>query len=105
MNSRVERRQNIQIKSFRWLNLLVVLLLLFFGINLGIQAQEYFSLRAEINDYQSQLAVVEAEYENQTLLQQTLYDEATIEKMARERLGMVKEGEAVVTVPEVETTE
>ena len=64
MNSRVARR-HVQRRSFRWLNLLVILAVLLFSINIGAQLQEYFALQSEINHYQDQLAFVEAEYEKQ----------------------------------------
>ena len=104
MNSYAGRRQTAK-RSFRWLNLLVFVIVLFFCIKLGGQVQQYFVLNKEISEQQEKLAVAEAEYEAQTANEEMLYDDAYIEQIARERLGMVKEGEEAVSILAVDANE
>jgi cell division protein FtsB len=104
MNSTVERRIMPK-KSFRWLNVLVFVIVLFFCVNLGIQMQQFITMQQELNYQQEQLAFIEAEYEAHATNQEMFFEDAYIEQMARERLGMVKEGEESVSVLEVEVIE
>ena len=104
MNSTVERRI-IPKKSFRWLNVLVLVIVLFFCVKLGIQMQQFITMQQELNYQQEQLAFIEAEYEAEAANQEMFFEDAYIEQMARERLGMVKEGEESVSVLEVEVVD
>lgn len=92
-------------KTFRWRKLLIVGLALFFCARLGGQINQYFELKAEAEYYQEQLALAEAEYQTQLDKQELYYNEAYLERVARERLGMVKQGESVVSILKTEVPE
>ena len=64
--------------------------------------------RDEAAHYEQVLAETKAAYQEQLDKQELLYNDSYLERMARERLGMVKEGETVIStvkteVPETET--
>jgi cell division protein DivIC len=92
-------------KVLRWRNLLVLFLVFFFCFRLGTQVKQYFELEQEAEYYRAQLAVAEEEYQQQLEKQELLYNESYLERMARERLGMVKEGESVVSIMKIESTD
>lgn len=97
MGNRAQQK-DIRKKSFRWLNMLAVLIVLFFCLRMGGQVKQYFALQSEVDYYHEQLALTEVEYSEQVQKQELLYNDAYLERMAREKLGMVKEGEEVVAI-------
>ena len=92
-------------RSFRWLNILVVGLALFFCVRLGMQVKQYHDLQEEKAYYQEVLAETEAAYQEQLDKQELLYNDSYLERMARERLGMVKDGETVISTVETDLPE
>jgi cell division protein FtsB len=88
-------------RSFRWLNLLAVFLVLFFCLRIGGQVKEYLALQNQVAYYQGQLEKAQAEYDEQLEKKDLLYNDAYIERLAREKLGMVKEGEEVVSIVKI----
>lgn len=101
-------QENKKKRTFRWWNILVVGLALFFCVRLGLQIKEYHDLQEEAAYYEQVLAETEAAYQEQLDKQELLYNDSYLERMARERLGMVKEGETVIStvktkIPETET--
>lgn len=101
-------QENKKKRTFRWWNILVVGLALFFCVRLGLQIKEYHDLQDEAAYYEQVLAETEAAYQEQLDKQELLYNDSYLERMARERLGMVKEGETVIStvkteIPETET--
>ena len=85
-------------KKFRWVNLLMFALAIFFVTRIGGQIHEYSGLIEEKKYYEQQLELVEAAYEEQLAEEELLNNDAYIERLAREKLGMVKAGESVVSV-------
>lgn len=101
-------QENKKKRTFRWWNILVIGLVLFFCVRLGLQIKEYYDLQDEAAHYEQVLAETKAAYQEQLDKQELLYNDSYLERMARERLGMVKEGETVIStvkteVPETET--
>ncbi|NLF80205.1 MAG: septum formation initiator family protein [Clostridia bacterium] len=96
MQARIKRR------SFRWLNLLAILVVLFFCLRIGGQIREYRALQGQVVYYQDQLTLAQAEYDQQLKKMELLNNDSYIERMARERLGMVKEGEEVVSIVKID---
>ena len=92
-------------RSFRWWNILVVGLALFFCVRLGMQVKQYHDLQEEKAYYQEVLAETEAAYQEQLDKQELLYNDSYLERMARERLGMVKDGETVISTVETDLPE
>ena len=92
-------------RSFRWWNILVVGLALFFCVRLGMQVKQYHDLQEEKAYYQEVLAETEAAYQEQLDKQELLYNDSYLERMASERLGMVKDGETVISTVETDLPE
>ncbi len=92
-------------KIFRWRNLLFLVLIFFFCFRLGSQVVQYYDLKEEAEHYREQLNIAEAEYQKQLDKQELLYNESYLERMARERLGMVKAGESVVSIMDIDIPE
>ena len=59
-------------RSFRWWNILVVGLALFFCVRLGMQVKQYHDLQEEKAYYQEVLAETEAAYQEQLDKQELL---------------------------------
>lgn len=97
MKKAKKTQENKKRKSFRWWNLLVVGLALFLCVRLGMQIAEYYELQDEAAYYEQVLADTEEAYQEQLDKQELLYNDAYLERMARERLGMVKAGETVIS--------
>jgi len=102
MTNKTKRRK---IKSFRWLNLLAVFIVFFFCLRIGGQIKQYIELQRQVDYYQEQLEMVQADYAAQLARKDLLNNTAYLERMARERLGMVKEGEEVVSIVDIELPE
>lgn len=98
-------QENKKKKTFRWWNILVVGLALFFCVRLGLQIKEYHDLQDEAAHYEQVLAETKAAYQEQLDKQELLYNDSYLERMARERLGMVKEGETVISTVKTEVPE
>jgi|GEM_PF-2100813 len=92
MTNRTHKRR----RSVRWGKLLIVMMALLFSVRLGRQVQQYLSLNEEAEAYRQQLAAVQAEYADKQEQIDLLSNDAYIERLARSRLGMVKQGETVV---------
>ena len=87
-------------RSFRWSSLVLAGIALFCVIHLCGQVKDFFSLQGEIDQYQQELDIAKAEYQEQIDKQSMLGTDAYIERLAREELGMVRRGESVVSVVE-----
>lgn len=87
--------------GFRWGRWLLIALVLLGGFRLGDKISHSRDMEAEAELYRQQLAVVQAEYQAKQDTIRLLDDDAYIERIARENLGMVKAGETVVSVVEV----
>lgn len=91
-------------KSFRWMTLLILIAVLLGGIRIGGQFKRLHVLQAQALALEEELSQAQAEYDKKQGTIELLNDDAYIERLARERLGMVKEGETVVMLvnPELE---
>ena len=83
-------------KSFRWMKVLLLLLVAIFVARLYGQINKYFDLQGEVQAYEGQLAQAEEVYQAKLNEIELFSNGAYMERIARERLGMVKEGEDVV---------
>ena len=70
-----------------------------------MQVKQYHDLQEEKAYYQEVLAETEAVYQDQLDKQELLYNDSYLERMARERLGMVKDGETVISTVETHLPE
>lgn len=103
MTNKTTKRRKI--KSFRWLNLFAVFIVFFFCFRIGGQIKQYIELQRQVDYYKEQLEMVQADYAAQLARKDLLNNTAYLERMARERLGMVKEGEEVVSIVDIELPE
>ena len=92
-------------KRFRWWNILLIAAALFFCVRLGLQVKEYFALQEEAEYYREVLSQTESAYQEQLEKEDLLYNDSYLERVAREKLGMVKEGETVVSTIKTEQTQ
>jgi len=104
MTNKSKRRGKIK-KSFRWLNLLALVVVFFFCLRIGGQIKQYVELQREADYYQEQLEIAQADYDIQLAKKDLLNNDAYLERMAREKLGMVKDGEEVVSIVDVKLPE
>ena len=97
-NKEKSKKKKIKIKrkSFRFGPVLIVFLLIFGIYNFGQEYFQYVDLKGEVNYYQDKLKSTEADYAAIQGEKSLLYDDSYIEKMARENLGMIKEGETLI---------
>lgn len=84
-------------RTFRWSKLLLILAAVFCIVQLCGKIDRYRALEDEVALYEAQLAQAQAEYEEKQATIALLDNEAYIERLARENLGMVKAGETVVS--------
>ena len=96
----MSRADTAKKKKIRWSSLILVGVALFCVVHLCGQIKNYFGLLDEINYYKNELVVAQEEYDEQISRQDLLNNDAYIERLAREKLGMVKRGESVVSVVE-----
>lgn len=87
-------------RSFRWMKVLLLLVTLVFAMRLGDKILHYISLQEQAEAYRDQLNVAQAEYEQRLEIVELLDNQAYLERVAREKLGMVKEGETIVSLVE-----
>lgn len=88
-------------KRFCWFKLLGICAALFVLSKLGQQYQRYLHIQAEVTDYQQRLEVAQSEYSCLQEQVQLLYRDSYLEQLARSSLGMVKEGEVVISPAEI----
>lgn len=89
-------------RVFRWGKLVVLALLVLAVIQLGGKIERYQALQAELAIYEAQLATTQAAYDERLQTVSLLENDAYLERLARENLGMVKEGEQVVSIVKVD---
>ncbi|MDO4732803.1 MAG: septum formation initiator family protein [Bacillota bacterium] len=91
-------------KHFHWGRLLLLVLVFSGIIRIGDQVIRYMDLQERATALEAELAAVEQEYQAKQSQIELLNDNAYIERLARERLGMVMEGEILVMAvnPEAE---
>ena len=83
-------------RGFNWLRILLVVAILFCGWRMGKRIMLYQDLKADAVLCQQQLDSVQAEYDEKLATIELLSDDAYIERLARENLGMVVSGETPV---------
>ena len=99
MTNKVKRKKR---KSFRLGAFLIVFLFLFGAYNFGQEYLQYLDLKGEVNYYQDKLETIEDEYASLQDQKGLFYDDSYLEKMARQNLGMIKDGETLI-LPMVES--
>lgn len=97
-----ERRQTFVQKLVRWRFLFVVnlLVVLFLSVSLGREVVRNKTIETEITTLETQAEELVRENAAISELQSALRSESYIEREARLKLGMKKEGETVVVVKE-----
>lgn len=89
-------------KHFRWTALVILLIVAACLIRIGSQVKQYFGLQQQALALEAELDLVQEEYDAKQGQIELLNDRAYIERLARERLGMVKAGETVVLIVDPE---
>lgn len=88
-------------KSVRWLKLLTICAVLFALFHLGQQYIRYQGILQDVAACEQQLQETEAEYEALQQQLALLSNDSYLEQIARTNLGMVKEGEIVVSPAQI----
>jgi len=88
-------------KSFRWGKLILVAFAVLAVIQFAGKIDRYQMLQDEIEICEQELAVVQEIYDEKAEVMSLLQNDAYIERLARENLGMVKQGETVVSAIQV----
>lgn len=89
-------------RSVHWMKILILLVAVLFLTRIVGQVQQYHALLGEAEQYRAQLATAQAEYAEKQETIDLLGNDAYIEREAREKLGMVKPGETVVSPVQVD---
>ena len=104
MASNIRERNSISKKSgsnnFRWFKILIYFVAAFAIIQICQQWYSYNSLLKEVDAQREQLVNAQAEYDELLKEKQLLTNDSYIEMIAREKLGMVKLGEVLVSIAE-----
>lgn len=74
----------------------VIVICALFGIRFYQEFRLYQEMKVEVAYYQTQVAEAEAEYEYLLELKSYHFNDAYLERLARENLGMIKEGETLI---------
>ncbi|MDX2206848.1 MAG: septum formation initiator family protein [Gemmatimonadales bacterium] len=84
----------------RWLALVVLVLAALFAWQGGIYSTaDYRALQAEERELRARLDTMRREVDSMRAFRDSLAgDPAVVERVARERLGMIRDGEIVVTI-------
>lgn len=90
-------------RRFSWLRLLGVVTAILIVVQMIGEYSTYKQLHNEVEQYQQQLSLAEAEYQKVVEKQELLNNDSYVERLARDNLGMVKEGEVRVTLVKFST--
>lgn len=101
MRKTTPKAKNQNKKSVRWFSVLLIFAVLLGCMQLGGKVQHYHELQEEAAVYQAQLVEAEAEYQAKLEQVALLENDDYLKRMAREKLGMVMQGETVVSVVRV----
>ena len=82
----------------------MLVIVVFCLFKLGIRINHYWELKDQVDIYTAQLEEVKAEYDEKLQTVTLLENDAYLERVARENLGMVKTGETVVSAVKTETS-
>lgn len=88
-------------KHFCWFKLLTICVVLFALLKLGQQYQRYQAIQSEVELHQQQFVTAQDEYQRLQDQMKLYYSDSYLEQIARSSLGMVKQGEVVVSPAEV----
>ena len=88
-------------KSFCWFRLLSICAVFFVLLKLGNQYQRYMSIQCEVESHQQKLVSAQEECRHLQEQLKLYYSDSYLEQIARSSLGMVKEGEVVVSPAEI----
>ena len=97
---KIKANQKKHKKSFRWSKLIIIAALALCVWRLGDRIDHYFDLQAEVDMYTIQLAQEQSIYNEKQEIISLMEKDAYLERLAREKLGMVKVGEVVVSAVE-----
>ncbi|MGI5892589.1 MAG: FtsB family cell division protein [Bacillota bacterium] len=84
-------------KSKRWGMIAFVVIAFFVVFHFAGRYLQYNNMQHELSRYQEQLAETEKKYQDLQEQKALLYDDSYLETLARATLGMVKEGEVLVS--------
>lgn len=81
----------------RWGMIAFVVIAFFVAFYFGERYIQYKHMQAELVSYEQELAQTEQRYADLEKQKQLLYDESYLETLARANLGMVRNGETLVS--------
>ncbi len=87
--------------KWRWLSLAVLVLAVFFALDRGeFSLPNYLKLRHQERDAEAELVTLRHTVDSLRAFRDSLADDPAVqERVARERWGMLRPGELVVTIP------
>ena len=92
-------------RKLHWGRLILIAVLLVSAWKMYGRIEQYLDLKHEVALCQAALDVVQAEYDSKVETIELLSDDAYIERLARENLGMVIKGETPVSSVKVNLSE
>lgn len=84
--------------NIRWFKLLICFVAVFAVVQICQQWYRYNLLLKEVDNYKDQLAAAQVNYDQLSEQKELLANDSYVEAIAREKLGMVKEGEVPVSI-------
>jgi cell division protein FtsB len=84
-------------RSIAWRRLLVIGVAVFVLIQFANQVVVYREAKAEVLKYQEELTAVQTGYEDLQVQKELLFNNSYLEVLAREKLGMIRAGETVIS--------
>ncbi len=97
MNSRSVEPTLPRKRKKRWGMIAFVVIAFFVAFYFGERYIQYNNMQAELASYEQELAQAEKRYADLEKQKQLLYDDSYLETLARANLGMVREGETLVS--------
>lgn len=94
MSNAVRRKKH----SFRWLSLVVIAAVVLGVIQMAGRIDRLIDMRNQVAACEERLEQAQAVYDEKMATIELLDNPAYLERVARENLGMVKQGETIVSV-------
>lgn len=85
-------------RSFRWLTLVIIGAVVLGAVQMAGRIDRLIDMNNQVAECQVRLAEAQALYDDKMATIELLDNPAYLERVARENLGMVKQGETIVSV-------
>ncbi|MBQ6606645.1 MAG: septum formation initiator family protein [Firmicutes bacterium] len=85
-------------RSFRWLTLVIIGAVVLGAVQMAGRIDRLIDMNNQVAECQVRLAEAQAVYDDKMATIDLLDNPAYLERVARENLGMVKQGETIVSV-------